>query len=50
MKKPQARPYHTTWQEDAVDLAKDAAETILGVFVLLTFFIGVPWLIWLVLS
>ena len=44
----QAEPYHVTWQQMAVDGAKDVAETILGVAVLLTFFIGIPWLAWMV--
>lgn len=48
--RPQAEPYHVTWQQMAVDTAKDVAEVILGLIVFLSLFIGVPLLLWLVAS
>jgi hypothetical protein len=43
----QAEPYHLTWQQVAVDTAKDVAETLLGVVVLLVLMFGIPFLLWL---
>jgi len=48
--RPQAEPYHVTWQQLALDAAKDAAEVILGVVVFLALFLGIPFLLWLVAS
>ena len=48
--RPQAEPYHVTWQQEAMDAAKDVGEILLGVVVFLGLFIGIPFLIWLVAS
>lgn len=45
--RPQAEPYHVTWQQMAVDAAKDAGEVILGVVVLLALMFGIPFLLWI---
>ena len=44
VRRPQATPYHATW----VDHAKDTAEIVLGMVVLLSLFFGVPLLLWLI--
>ena len=46
--RPQA--VRLTWQQMALDGAKDAAEVILGVVVFLGLFLGIPFLLWLVAS
>ena len=56
VRRPHATPYHATWQEYAVDAAKDASTLALVIgllaanIVLLALFLGVPFLLWVIAS